>query len=199
MDSFEVNTHGQITGYVNKEESNRKVHYVDEEELQPGEEEEEQQREDRLEVREQEEEQEPGEEEQQQREEPERREEGEEQGPAEEEQEQRELEPREAGEERDPIQEDQQIGEDSEQLQNSEQGFTFDHNANMNIFISRNLDINHRELLDIEKRWVKKPKETVRRLLKALVGVERLREMTLTGRNGNDPIPNPVMNAIFGK
>lgn len=119
---------------------------------------------------------------QQQEEEPETREQEEEQEPGEEE----------------PGSRNQHSGEDDEQQQNLQES-TFNHNVNMNIFLGRNLHINHGELLEIEKKWLKKPKETVRRLLKTLVGAQRLRGMTLTGRNGKNPVPDPVIDAIVGK
>ncbi|XP_044019694.1 ATP-dependent DNA helicase pif1-like [Aphidius gifuensis] len=51
-----------------------------------------------------------------------------------------------------------------------------------------NLTIKDIDLLDIETRWLNNPKEVDRRLLKAIVGTDQLRTMTLTGRNGFNPL-----------
>lgn len=54
------------------------------------------------------------------------------------------------------------------------------------------------ELAYIKNRWKSKPNEMVRRLMKLIVGEDKLRNMTPTGKSATSRIPKSVYNAVFG-
>lgn len=56
--------------------------------------------------------------------------------------------------------------------------------------------VDYAELRDIRKRWLSKPKELVRRLLKQMIERKKLLKMTRVGRGGGEAIPKRVLKAI---
>lgn len=55
------------------------------------------------------------------------------------------------------------------------------------------------ELKDMRRRWLTKPRELVRRLLKALIGKKRLMKMTLEGTGDREKIPKLIYRVIRSK